>query len=75
MALVDKMGSFKYQIKENGNMLQVMVDLKINKAIIPTDYYGDLKELFKNAVEKQTEKVVLSKILSDGTAESSGKGR
>lgn len=75
MALVNKMGSFKYQIIENGSSLQVMVDLKMNKSVISANHYADLKELFKNVVEKQTEKLVLSKISTDGTADSSGKGR
>lgn len=75
MALVNKMGSFKYQIVENGSGVQVMVDLKINEAVISANYYADLKELFKNVVEKQTEKLVLSKTSSDGTADSSGKSR
>ena len=52
-----------------------MVELKINQAVLSQVFYDDLKELFKNAVEKQTEKVVLSKISSDGTSESTGKGR
>lgn len=73
MALVDQVGSFKYKIVDNGKNLQVMVDLKINKAVLSAEYYADLKELFKNAVEKQTEKVVLSKITSDGTTSSSEK--
>lgn len=75
MALIDKLGGFKYQIIDNGNSLQVMVDMKINEAVVSANYYPDLKELFKNIVEKQSEKLVLSKISSDGTAESPGKGR
>jgi hypothetical protein len=63
------------KIIDNGKNLQLVVDLKINKAVLSTEYYADLKELFKIAVEKQTEKVVLSKISSNGTADSSGKGR
>lgn len=31
--------------------------------------------MFKIAIEKQSEKVVLSKIIGNGTTESSGKGR
>ncbi|MFK7814638.1 MAG: DUF3857 domain-containing protein [Maribacter sp.] len=70
IALVDNQGKFKYQILNNGKSLQVMVDLKINEAVIGSTQYPDLKELFKNVVEKQTEKVVLSKITSNGTSES-----
>ncbi len=75
MVLADNLGGFKYKIVENDKSLQVMVDFKINQAVISSLYYADLKELFKNAVEKQTEKVVLSKITSDGTSESSEGGR
>lgn len=69
------MGGFKYKIVKNGKTLQIMVDLKINQAVLSQVFYSDIKELFKNAVEKQTEKVVLSKISSDGTSESTGKSR
>ncbi|CAM4357039.1 DUF3857 domain-containing protein [Zobellia nedashkovskayae] len=75
LTMVDKIGGFQYQILDNGTTLQLRVDVKINQAVIPANYYNGLKELFKNIVEKQTEKVVLSKITSNGTTESSGKGR
>ena len=75
LVLIDNIGSFKYKIINTGKSLQVMVDFKINKAVISTEYYANLKELFKNSVEKQTEKVVLSKITTDGTTNSSEKGR
>jgi len=75
LALDNNLGSFKCQVLSNGKSLQVLVDLKMNEAVIAPHYYGDLKELFKNTVEKQTEKVVLSKIISDGTSAGPGKGR
>lgn len=75
LVLADNKGGFKYKIVENGKTLQIMVDLKINQAVMSQQFYGDIKELFKNAVEKQTEKVVLSKISLNGTADSTGKGR
>jgi len=75
VVLAENVGGFMYKIIDNGKNLQLVVDLKINKAVLSTEYYADLKELFKIAVEKQTEKVVLSKISSNGTADSSGKGR
>ena len=61
LVLADKMGGFQYKIIDKGNSLQVMVDLKINNAVMSTEYYEHVKELFKKVVEKQTEKVVLSK--------------
>ncbi|MBU2948987.1 DUF3857 domain-containing protein [Zobellia uliginosa] len=75
MTMVDKIGGFQYQVLDNGTAVQLRVDVKINQAVISANYYNGLKELFKNIVEKQTEKVVLSKITSNGTTESSGKGR
>ena len=75
MVLAENLGGFKYKIVVNGKTMQIMVDLRINQAVIAQDRYGEIKELFKNAVEKQTEKVVLSKISSNGTADSSEKGR
>jgi hypothetical protein len=75
VVLAENVGGFMCKIIDNGKNLQLVVDLKINKAVLSTEYSADLKELFKIAVEKQTEKVVLSKISSNGTADSSGKGR
>ena len=75
ITMVDNIGGFQYQVLDNGTAVQLRVDVKINQAVIPASYYNGLKELFKNIVEKQTEKVVLSKITSNGTTESSGKGR
>jgi len=63
VALPEKMGEFKFIINQKGtNKLQVLTSLKINTAIIPPNYYADLKDFFKQVVEKQTEKVVLTKI-------------
>lgn len=61
-ALEGNMASFSYKIVHQSNSLQVMVDIKINTAVIPSMKYEGVKELFKKIVEKETEKVVLSKI-------------
>jgi len=42
--------------------IQLTVDVKINQAIIPVHEYGSIKELYKKIIEKETEKVVLSKV-------------
>ncbi|QLG44426.1 DUF3857 domain-containing protein [Costertonia aggregata] len=60
--LPENMGMFTYQIIEKTNMLQVVVDTKLNQAVIPVHGYASLKEFYKKIVEKETEKVVLSKI-------------
>ncbi|WP_394750771.1 DUF3857 domain-containing protein [Spongiimicrobium salis] len=61
-ALEDNMGSFSYKVNQLQNTLQVLVEVKLNEAVIPPSHYAGIKELFKNIVEKETEKVVLSKI-------------
>ena len=52
-----------------------MVDFDMNQAISPTQHYLNLKEYYKNMIEKMNEKVVLSKITSDGTSKSAEGGR
>lgn len=42
----------------------------MNKAVIAPQDYAVIKELYKKVVEKETEKVVLSKISEDGHTES-----
>ena len=75
IALRDGFGSFSFQMAEISNTLQINVEFKMNKAVIPSNYYADIKELYKNVVEKETEKVVLSKIIEDGHTESTVRGR
>ncbi|CAZ94886.1 DUF3857 domain-containing protein [Zobellia galactanivorans] len=75
IGMMDNMGSFQYKILSGGRQLQLMIDLKLNQAVIGSEHYSSLKEFFKNVVEKQTEKVVLSKITTNGTSDSTGKSR
>ena len=62
MALENNMGSFRYQIVDKGNILQLIADLKINRAVISPQNYGGIQEFYKKIIEKEAEKVVLSKI-------------
>ncbi|MDO6809447.1 DUF3857 domain-containing protein [Zobellia galactanivorans] len=75
IGMMDNMGTFQYKILSSGRQLQLMLDLKLNQAVIGAEHYSSLKEFFKNVVEKQTEKVVLSKITTNGTSDSTGKSR
>lgn len=61
LALPDGLGSFKYSIKQNGNMIQFRSTTAINKAIIPPNYYQALKEFYNQLVSKQAERIVLAK--------------
>ncbi len=59
--LPDRMGSFKFATILKGNKLQVLANTKINAPVISPMYYASLKEFYKKLVDKQLEKVVLSK--------------
>ncbi len=62
LGLPKNMGTFKYKTLQKENQLQVVVDLIINQAVIPANDYVPVKDFFRMVVEKETEKVVLSKI-------------
>jgi hypothetical protein len=55
-------GKFSYIIKENGNYLQLTVNLDLNMTLILPKNYESFKKFNKQMIEKQTEKVVLKKI-------------
>lgn len=61
MSMEENIGSFKYNIMQQGNVIQLMVVLNINYPIIPADYYDTVKNFFGKVVEKETEKIVLKK--------------
>lgn len=55
-------GTFKYVIFNADNKIQVAITSTINNAIVPANYYADLKSFFKAMIDKQNEKIVLKKI-------------
>lgn len=59
---LDDGGEFKYITKVNGNVLQFLVTLDLNKSFILPNEYDDFKQFYQLMTEKQTEKVVLKKI-------------
>jgi len=75
IGLPDGMGVFKYKIMSNANSIQLKVSTAIEQPIIASYYYESLKEYYKKMVEKMNEKVVLSKITENGSAESTVGGR
>lgn len=60
--LPNNMGVFKYNISNQNNEIKVVVGTELNTSIIGTQDYAALKEFYRLLVEKETEKVVLSKI-------------
>ncbi len=61
-ALPNKMGNFKYNISEKGGAIQLSSSITFNKSLIGNEYYEALQEFYRQVIEKQSEKVVLSKI-------------
>ncbi|PHR71212.1 MAG: transglutaminase [Lutibacter sp.] len=57
----EDLGSFIYSIKNQGNKIQIASLIKLNQGIISANYYQEIKEMFKQIVAKQTEKIVLIK--------------
>ncbi|MCK5442238.1 MAG: DUF3857 domain-containing protein, partial [Maribacter sp.] len=70
ISLQDEAGAFVYQVVSNNIDLQIMVDLRLNQAVIPVHNYLGLKEFYKALIEKQAEKIVLSKISNDENSQS-----
>jgi len=62
IAAIDGIGTFKYDIANTGNQLQISMTTEISKAIVLADYYQALKEFFQIMLDKQNEKIVLKKV-------------
>lgn len=76
LSLPDKQGSFKYNLGViGGTNLQITVEEQINVPILAAQNYPLLKEYYKTIIEKQLEKVVLSKIVGNGNTKSAAGSR
>lgn len=75
ISLPENLGSFKYAIKNNSQEIDLTASVAINSGIIPPNYYETLKEFYRQLVEKETEKVVLSKITENEYTESAAGSR
>ncbi len=60
-SMPNNLGSFKYNITSIDKEIKIMVNIEINTSIITTQDYSYLREFYRHIVEKETEKVVLSK--------------
>nr|WP_321225339.1 hypothetical protein [uncultured Psychroserpens sp.] len=58
----DHTGEFKYLINQNGRFLQINVELNINSSFILAENYTFFKQFFVQAIEKESEKIVLKPI-------------
>jgi transglutaminase-like putative cysteine protease len=60
--LPDNLGMFRYNLSSSGNSVQLVASVEINSAIVPASYYGIIKEYFKQIIDKESEKIVLTKV-------------
>ncbi|MEP6932191.1 MAG: hypothetical protein ABI850_19365 [Flavobacterium sp.] len=62
LTMEDNLGTFKFNIAENGGVLQLSIQHQINEAIVSTEKYEMLKDYYKAMIAKETEKIVLKRI-------------
>ncbi len=60
--LPDNLGTYKFVLIVKNNSLQILSSIAIKSPIINSNNYKALKEFYKLMIDKQLEKVVLSKI-------------
>lgn len=58
----ENIGVFKYLSSLNGNVIQFLISNQINSSIVSSESYADLKLYYQKMIEKQNEKIVLTKI-------------
>ncbi len=76
LVMPQKQASFKYKLGVlNGNIIQVSAVEQVNVPIVQAGNYPILKNYYKSVIEKQLEKVVLSKINGNGNTEGTTGGR
>lgn len=60
--LADNVGRYRYLISQQGNILQISVDLTMMQPVIDESEYESLKGFYEGLVNKESEKIVLKKI-------------
>ncbi|RBA28491.1 DUF3857 domain-containing protein [Flavobacterium tibetense] len=61
MTMIENFGTFKFNISNNGNQIQVVSNFDINTFMIPANHYGALREFYEMMVNKHLEKIILKK--------------
>jgi hypothetical protein len=62
VTMEENLGSFKYTTKNSEDTILLTITLQINTSIISSEYYSMLKEFYQAIVDKETEKIILTKI-------------
>ena len=58
----DNKANLKYLISNTEKQIQLSVTFDMNEAIIPSEYYDELKAFYNELIKTETQKVVLKKI-------------
>lgn len=58
----DKIATFKFNVNNTGNKIQLSVNFNINEPSVSAEYYDSLKRFFKEIINKENEKIVLKKV-------------
>ncbi len=61
VSMEQNIGSFKFNIQATDANIQLMAVLDLNYANISADYYPTIKDFFQKMIEKQNEKIILTK--------------
>ena len=59
----DNIGSFSYVVENTDNKIKMIITTTMNMAIVPADFYDVLKEFYQGMVNKENEKIILTKNL------------
>jgi hypothetical protein len=59
--LPDNDAVFSYMISNEGDLIQLKCTLSVNATYIQPDFYPDVKEFFSRTLQKQKERIVLTK--------------
>tara|TARA_R110000868_G_scaffold117054_2_gene311030 strand:- start:4834 stop:6822 length:1989 start_codon:yes stop_codon:yes gene_type:complete len=62
ISTVNSIGSFSMNIIYDNDKIQIVIAKELNLAIVSPDFYEALKEFFQKMIDKQKEKIVLTKI-------------
>lgn len=62
ITLADNLGSYKFNLVQNGNRIQLVINSEINHPIIAPIYYDALKAYFSKIIELEGGQIVLTKV-------------
>jgi hypothetical protein len=61
IVLPDNLGVFAYKIVQNGQLILIESNIIINEPVIQATQYNIIKDFYRDIINKQAEKIVLSK--------------